>query len=134
LTAELTIRPVSQAQATSATPLASRAPHVTKPADAAQKFEAFVLQSFIQEMMPETQESVFGGGISGDFWKSMMSEKIAEQVAARGSLGIANTVRAQHAMPALPSSGFNPLDVLDHASTLTGVSAQLDDAKPVSGE
>ncbi len=133
MTAELTIRPVSEAQATKATPLASRAPHVKKTADAAQKFEAFVLQSFIQEMMPETQESVFGGGISGDFWKSMMSEKIAEQVAARGSLGIAETVRAQHAMPALPSSGFNPLDVLDHASTLNGVEAQLD-AKPVSGE
>ncbi len=132
MTADLTIRPVSETQAIDASHLVSRAPHVQKTADAAQKFEAFVLQTFIQEMMPETQESVFGGGISGDFWKSMMSEKIAEQVAARGGLGIAETIRAGHAAPSRPS-GFNPLDVLDHVSTLNGVSAQLD-AKPVSGE
>jgi hypothetical protein len=119
-------------QAADAPRLASRAPQVKSTADAAQKFEAFVLQTFIQEMMPDAQESVFGGGISGDFWKSMMSEKIAEQVAERGGLGIAETIRAGHALAARPS-GFNPLDVLDPLSTPNGVSHQLD-AKPVSGE
>ena len=133
MTAELTIRPVSQARATNATPLASRAPHVTKPADAAQKFEAFVLQSFIQEMMPETQESVFGGGVSGDFWKSMMSEKIAEQVAARGGLGIADQVRMARDVP-VRSSGFNPLDVMDHVASATGSASVLDTLNPVSGK
>jgi len=132
LTAELTIRPVSEAPATNAPPLAPRVANAQKPADAAQKFEAFVLQSFIQEMMPETQESVFGGGISGDFWKSMMAEKVAEQVAERGGLGIAGVIRATHPAAARPP-GFNPLDVLDHASTLNGVADQLD-AKSVSGE
>lgn len=132
MTADLTLRPVSEAQATYETPLTARAPRVQKPADAAQKFEAFVLQSFVQEMMPETQESVFGDGISGDFWKSMMAEKIAEQVAARGGLGIAETIRAGHAA-AGRSGGFNPLDVLGDVSTMTGVAAQLD-AKPVPGE
>lgn len=131
--AELTVRPVSQAQAPSATVLADRAPHVRKTGDAAQKFEAFVLQSFIQEMMPEAQESVFGSGVSGDFWKSMMSEKIAEQVAERGSIGIADTVRAGHAAPPRPT-GFNPLDVMGHVVAATGVTGVLDDVKPVTGE
>ena len=132
MTADLTFRPVSAPEAADAPALAARAPHVRKTADAAQKFEAFVLQSFIQEMMPETQESVFGGGISGDFWKSMMSEKIAEQVAERGGLGLAKLVRTGHTVPSRPA-GFNPLDVLGPASGLNGV-AQLLDAKPLSGE
>lgn len=132
MTAELTVQSVSEAQTANAPePLAARVPNVRKSADAAQKFEAFVLQTFIQEMMPETQESVFGDGISGDFWKSMMSEKIAEQVAERGGLGIAKIIRAEHATP-VRTSGFNPLDVIDHMSNLN-VSAQLG-AKPVSGE
>ncbi|WP_171946478.1 rod-binding protein [Hyphomicrobium sp. CS1GBMeth3] len=112
--------------------LGERAPHVRKTADAAQKFEAFVLQSFIQEMMPETQESVFGSGVSGDFWKSMMAEKIAEQVAERGNLGIADMIRAGHLAPVKPQ-GFNPLDVMRSDVLSGGVASQLD-TKPVLGE
>lgn len=128
-----TINSVSAPDATKHTTLAARAPNVRKTADAAQKFEAFVLQSFIQEMMPETQESVFGGGVSGDFWKSMMSEKIAEQVAARGGLGIADQVRMARDVP-VRSSGFNPLDVMDHVASATGSASVLDTLNPVSGK
>lgn len=135
MTADLTIRPVSEAQPNDVATRALDAPRTAdarKTADAAQKFEAFVLQSFIQEMMPETPESVFGGGISGDFWKSMMAEKIAEQVASRGSLGIADYVSAGHTLP-VRLDAFNPLDVMKHQPSLSGV-ADLLDTKPVSGE
>ena len=131
MTAELTVKPVSNVQAAEAPALAPRAPHVRKTDDPAQKFEAFVLQSFIQEMMPETQESVFGSGVSGDFWKSMMAEKIAEQVAERGGLGIADTIRAGHVASARPT-GFNPLDVMSHVSR-TDAADQLD-VNPVTGD
>lgn len=132
MAADLAIRPVSDAPHAQAPELAARAPHVRKTADAAQKFEAFVLQTFIQEMMPETQESVFGSGISGDFWKSMMAEKVAEQVAARGSLGIADMIRAGHLEPAQPR-GFNPLDLMRSEVMSGGAQAQLD-VKSVPGE
>lgn len=132
MTADLTIRPVSEAKPASAPELAGRVPHVRKTADAAQKLEAFVLQTFIQELMPETPESVFGSGISGEFWKSLMSEKIAEQVAERGSMGIADTIKLGHTVSVRPG-GFNPLDVMSHPPSLDGVAAQLD-VKPVSGE
>lgn len=133
MTADLAIRPVSDTRAPQASELGARVPHARKTADAAQKFEAFVLQTFIQEMMPETSESVFGAGISGDFWKSMMSEKIAEQVAERGSLGIADLIRSGHLEPARPRGGFNPLDVMHGAALGGGVAAQLD-VKPAVGE
>jgi hypothetical protein len=113
--------------------LQSRAGHVRKVPDAAQKFESFVLQSFIQEMMPDTAENVFGSGVSGDFWKSMMSEKIAEQVAERGNLGIADYVRAGHVVPVRPG-GFSSPDVMDHLSTLNASVVGQFDTKINSGD
>jgi Rod binding domain-containing protein len=123
---------LSDAKDVSASHLASRPPNAKKVADPAQKFEAFVLQTFIQEMMPEDAESVFGSGVAGGFWKSMMSEKIAEQVAARGNLGIADMVRAGHAAAARPGPVASP-DVLSHLATMNdGFAAQLA-VKPDSG-
>ncbi len=31
-----------------------------------------VLQTFIQNMLPKNTEGVYGEGLSGDMWKSMM--------------------------------------------------------------
>ena len=59
---------------------------------AAREFEAFVMQSFIQEMLPKDANNVFGKGIAGDIWRSMLAEKLAYEVAARGDLGIAKIV------------------------------------------
>lgn len=134
MSSELTVRPLtSDAQTIRASNLDARpAVQAGKKADAAQKFESFVLQSFIQELMPETQESVFGSGIAGDFWKSMMAEKIADQVAARGSIGIADYVRKEGTAPVRPSN-FNPLDVLSHQPAAGGVASMLA-TNPVSGE
>ncbi|MCB5177737.1 rod-binding protein [Microvirga lenta] len=57
-----------------------------------QQFEAFVLQSFIESMMPEESESVFGKGTAGGIWKSMMAEQIGAQIAKAGGIGIAKHV------------------------------------------
>lgn len=132
MSADLTVSSVQNTNAAKQAALVDRPANVRKTADAAQKFESFVLQSFVQEMMPETQESVFGGGISGDFWKSMMAEKIAEQVAARGGVGIAETLRNGHSIPTRPT-GINPLDVLQHAVSADGAD-QLNKLNPVGGK
>ena len=62
------------------------------------KFEGFVLQTFIETIMPKDSESTFGSGLAGDMWKSMLSEKIANVVASRGGLGIANRILADFVM------------------------------------
>jgi len=59
-------------------------------AEVLKKFEAVVLTTFVQSMMPKNAESVFGEGLAGDMWKSQMAEKIAEQLTDRGGIGIAN--------------------------------------------
>ena len=58
------------------------------PREVLQKFESVVLSTFVQAMMPKDADSVFGEGLSGDMWKAQMAEKIGEQLAKNGGLGI----------------------------------------------
>lgn len=63
--------------------------------EAYRKFEATVLSSFIQNMLPSDSEEVYGKGAAGDFWKSMMAEQMANAVADRGGIGIAEQLFAR---------------------------------------
>jgi hypothetical protein len=131
MAADVTIRPLTAATVVGESPTTTmQAARVSKAADPAQKFEAFVLQSFIQEMMPDTAEGVYGSGISGDFWKSMMAEKIAEQVAERGSVGIAHYIKDGQE-PRLPPHGMVSNEVMSHLSSMGGTAAT--DLDPNSG-
>jgi hypothetical protein len=58
------------------------------------KFEAMVLRTFIQNMLPKEGAAVYGEGMAGDMWKSMMAEKLADAVAERGGIGIAERLLA----------------------------------------
>lgn len=60
-----------------------------------QQFEAFVLQTFIQQMLPKDAEHVFGDGLAGSFWSSMLAEQIAGQLAKAGGIGIADLMTSQ---------------------------------------
>lgn len=86
LPADLTsIAPV----ATAAAPITNgRAEGSAKP-EAFRQLEAFVLQSFIETMLPENAEAVFGKGTAGAIWKSMLAEKLAKEIADSGAVGIA---------------------------------------------
>ncbi len=57
-----------------------------------QAFESFVLRSFIEEMLPKDNKAVFGGGTAGNIWRSMLAERIADEMAAGGGIGIAKTI------------------------------------------
>lgn len=86
---------------------AGRTPDVAFPAtersrpapatpEAFAKFEAMVLQTFIQSMLPKDAETVYGQGVSGEMWQSLMAEKLGEAVAARGGIGIADRILKDH--------------------------------------
>lgn len=60
------------------------------------RFEAMVLQSFIQNMLPKDGAAVYGKGMAGDMWKAMLAEKVAAVVAERGGIGIADRMLGQH--------------------------------------
>lgn len=67
-----------------------------KAGAAYQQFEAFILQSFIETMLPKEAESVFGKGTAGGIWKSMMAEQIGTQISKAGGIGIAKKLLAAH--------------------------------------
>ncbi|RJG44072.1 MULTISPECIES: rod-binding protein [unclassified Mesorhizobium] len=67
-----------------------------KTPDSFKRFEAMVLQTFIQNMLPKDAENVYGKGMAGDMWKSMMAGKIADVMAERGGIGIADRVLGDH--------------------------------------
>ncbi|MCO5147126.1 MAG: rod-binding protein [Aquamicrobium sp.] len=60
------------------------------------RFEAMVLQSFIQTMLPADTESVYGGGMAGEMWQSMLAEQLGTTIARRGGIGIAERVLRDH--------------------------------------
>ncbi|WP_062014316.1 rod-binding protein [Aureimonas sp. AU4] len=57
-----------------------------------QAFESFVLRSFIEEMLPKENKAVFGSGTAGNIWRSMLAERIADEMAAGGGIGIAKAI------------------------------------------
>lgn len=64
-----------------------------KKLDPYAQFEAFVLQSFIQAMLPSDASSVYGTGTAGQIWRSMLAENMATEIARTGGVGIAERVR-----------------------------------------
>lgn len=66
------------------------------------KFEAFVLQTFVETMLPKESEEVFGKGTAGGIWKSMLAEQLGAQLAKGKGIGIAKQLAA--ARPAGPDA------------------------------
>jgi len=62
--------------------------------DAFGQLEAFVLQRFIQSMLPKNASRVYGKGTAGEIWKSMLAEKLGDEIAKSGQVGIAQRLQA----------------------------------------
>jgi peptidoglycan hydrolase FlgJ len=84
------------------------------PASPYQKFEAVLLQSFVQSILPKNAE-LFGDTFSADAYRSMLAEQLATQVARSGRLGIAKAIEAREAA-AHPHAGP---EAHDHVSAAT---------------
>jgi Rod binding domain-containing protein len=81
-------------QTSSTASSAAQVPHAKVP-ETYRKLEASIASTFIQSMMPAESEEIYGKGSAGEFWKSMMSEKIADAVSKRGGFGIAEELFSQ---------------------------------------
>ena len=67
-----------------------------------QKFEAVLLQTFVESMLPKDDE-LFGDKNSAGVYRSMMAEQFANQIAKAGGIGIAKAVASAHPAPAAPT-------------------------------
>ena len=66
------------------------------------EFEAMLLNSFVGQMLPKDCQAVFGQGMAGEMWKSMLADQVSRQIAKSGVLGIGDRLFATHALPARP--------------------------------
>ncbi len=69
-----------------------------KRTQAEAQFESVLLNNFIGEMLPKNAPESFGQGFAGDMWRSLLSERIADQIARSGALGIGRRLFATHPM------------------------------------
>ena len=60
------------------------------------KFEAMVLQTFLQSMLPSDTSSVYGEGMAGEMWQSLLAEQLGATMAKRGGIGIADRILRDH--------------------------------------
>lgn len=73
------------------------APRIEKPGlEPFQKFEAMVLGSFVEAMLPDDAESAYGGGMAGSMWKGLLAEKLGTALAESGGIGIAERMLPGH--------------------------------------
>jgi hypothetical protein len=105
---ETVVRAAGEPRRTGAPPAASASVAAATPArptrgggngDVFTQLEAFVLQSFIQSMLPKSSEHTFGKGFAGDVWKSMLAEQLAGEIARSGRLGLAERLAAGRSGP-----------------------------------
>ena len=61
----------------------------TRCGKAHQEFEAYILQTFVESMLPKDAENTYGKGNAGSIWKSMLAEQIGGQLSKAGGIGIA---------------------------------------------
>ena len=57
-----------------------------------QQFESFVLRTFVESMLPQDDSTYFGTGTAGKIWKSMLAERIGDEMAKSGGIGIADMI------------------------------------------
>jgi hypothetical protein len=108
--------PADRARVVTPTDVTSTAAAPARPLDAGARvqsrrrldpygqFEAFVLQSFVQSMLPKNATTVFGKGSAGEFWRSMLAEKMGDELARSGQVGIARRLAAGPSHPVQPAT------------------------------
>jgi flagellar protein FlgJ len=83
------------------------------------QFEAMMLNSFVSELLPKDTDEVFGQGMAGDMWRSMLAEQVSTQIAKSGKLGLARRLFATHEV------GSHPGRIGEATKTVGASAAQM---------
>ncbi len=71
--------------------------------------EGVVLENMLDGMLGGSGSSVFGEGLAGEYWKSMMARAIASQIARRGGMGLAEALVRRAGGPDGPAGAASAL-------------------------
>jgi peptidoglycan hydrolase FlgJ len=70
-----------------------------KTPEAYKKFEAFLVQTFVESMLPSDAPEIFGSGTAGSVWKSMLAEHLANAMTKGDAFGIAERLAKRREGP-----------------------------------
>lgn len=76
-----------------------------QPMTPEQQFEAFILRTFVETMLPDDATASYGSGTAGDIWKGMKAEQIGNAMARSGGIGIAEKLAKLHPSDAPSGNG-----------------------------
>jgi peptidoglycan hydrolase FlgJ len=93
-------------------------------------FEASMLKTFVDAILPKDESAVYGQGTAGDIWKSMLADQIARQIAKSGAFGISKRLFATHPLPGHAIASAASLSAV-HAWAIRGAGEALD---PIVGD
>jgi Rod binding domain-containing protein len=62
---------------------------MTARAKANQQFEAVMLRSMVEDMLPKDSSAIYGEGTAGNIWRSMQADFISQELSKAGGVGIA---------------------------------------------
>jgi len=62
--------------------------------------EGMLLQNVIESILPKDSGGLYGGGVAGGMWRSVLAEQIGAQIARAGGIGISARVFKSHPIAA----------------------------------
>jgi hypothetical protein len=84
---------------------AQYAPEAKPPAVvAAEKFEAYILQTWLEALLPKAEGMLYGSDGAGGVWRSMMAEQLGGQIAKSGGVGLRKLFENSQALHAASSA------------------------------
>lgn len=106
----------------------------TRPASepkAYAQFEAMVLQTFFESILPKEMDTFYGGGLSGDMWRSMLAQELGQALARDGGIGISERILKDHYFidgKAVPVAGVSSAaeEALQQASLSTAMLQEIE--------
>jgi flagellar protein FlgJ len=100
-----------------------------QPMTPEQEFEAFILRTFVETMLPDDATASYGSGTAGDIWKGMKAEQIGNAMARSGGIGIAEQLAKLHPdeTPTAGGTGFG-VTPTQAAATLQAAASGDEDA------
>lgn len=117
LLASAASRPAGSGGAAAST-LSSLTPPSTRPSMSPyMKFEAVLLQTFVQEMLPK-DDKLYGDAATADAYRSMMAEQLANQLAKSGRIGIAKMIEKAHGPQTAATGAPAAVSAIAHAPPL----------------
>ena len=97
---------------------------IGKPVDPRAKpfkgLEALVLQNLVETMLPKDAGAYFGESAGGGMWRSMLAQRIGEQLSTRMDLGLASKAAEIHTPADLPLPRSNDALVAEIAGVSAG--------------